>query len=146
MLIAMLAVLKAGGAYVPIDPILPSERVKFILEDTKSTILLTTLDSKSQLPEGSILHIFLDCNLFEVNMIEEERWKDDNQVFDSTSLAYIIYTSGSTGTPKGVAIQHRSLTNLILWSNEALKVTSDDRVPHLQAWDLTFQYGKYGLL
>ena len=33
----------------------------------------------------------------------------------SHHLAYIIYTSGSTGTPKGVMVEHRRLSNQIVW-------------------------------
>jgi len=40
------------------------------------------------------------------------------------NLAYIIYTSGSTGQPKGVAIEHRSATALLAWSE--LVFTSTD--------------------
>ncbi|MDF1683886.1 MAG: AMP-binding protein, partial [Legionellaceae bacterium] len=41
MIIAILGVLKAGGAYVPIDPRYPRERIKYILEDTQSDLVLT---------------------------------------------------------------------------------------------------------
>jgi non-ribosomal peptide synthetase component F len=40
MLIAILAVLKAGGAYVPIDPSYPDDRVAYLLEDTKTKVVL----------------------------------------------------------------------------------------------------------
>ena len=41
MIVSILAVLKAGGAYVPIDPGYPNERIEYILEDTKTDLLLT---------------------------------------------------------------------------------------------------------
>ena len=41
MVIALLATLKSGAAYVPIDPEFPRERIKYILEDTNSKIILT---------------------------------------------------------------------------------------------------------
>ena len=41
MVIAIVAVLKAGGTYVPIDLAYPLERVKFMLEDARATVLLT---------------------------------------------------------------------------------------------------------
>src|SRR5690606_11229815 len=41
MIISILAVLKAAAAYVPISPDFPSDRTKYILEDTNSTILLS---------------------------------------------------------------------------------------------------------
>jgi iturin family lipopeptide synthetase C len=40
MIIAMLRVLKAGGAYVLIDPNYPDERIGYILDDTKTKVLI----------------------------------------------------------------------------------------------------------
>ncbi|WP_243236371.1 MULTISPECIES: AMP-binding protein, partial [Paenibacillus] len=41
MLVGVLAVWKAGGAYVPLDADYPSERIRFMLEDSGATVLLT---------------------------------------------------------------------------------------------------------
>src|SRR5256714_14814158 len=41
MIVAVLATLKAGGAYVPLDPTYPEERLAFMLEDAKVSVLLT---------------------------------------------------------------------------------------------------------
>src|SRR5207248_9387542 len=49
----------------------------------------------------------------------------------SSNLAYVIYTSGSTGQPKGVEITRASLANLILWHQQAFKVTAADRATQL---------------
>ena len=40
MIIAILAVLKTGAAYVPISPDYPDERIKYILDDTKTKIAI----------------------------------------------------------------------------------------------------------
>ncbi|KJK28149.1 AMP-binding protein, partial [Paenibacillus polymyxa] len=44
MLVGVLAVWKAGGAYVPLDADYPSERIRFMLEDSGATVLLTQTD------------------------------------------------------------------------------------------------------
>ncbi len=41
MVIGLLAILKAGGVYVPLDPQYPKERLTFMLEDTRTPVLLT---------------------------------------------------------------------------------------------------------
>ncbi|MEE4565992.1 AMP-binding protein, partial [Paenibacillus polymyxa] len=41
MLVGVLAVWKAGGAYVPLDADYPSERIRFMLEDSGARVLLT---------------------------------------------------------------------------------------------------------
>jgi acyl transferase domain-containing protein/glutamate-1-semialdehyde aminotransferase len=43
MIIAMLAVLKAGTAYLPIEPDFPSERVNFMLHDSKAVAVIDTV-------------------------------------------------------------------------------------------------------
>ena len=41
MIVGLLGILKAGGAYVPLDPSYPKERLAFMLEDSRGTVLLT---------------------------------------------------------------------------------------------------------
>ena len=38
MVVALLGVMKAGGAYIPLDPALPAERLRFIVEDTRAPV------------------------------------------------------------------------------------------------------------
>src|SRR5437763_11450262 len=48
MIIAILGILKAGGAYVPIDSEYPEERIRYILEDTRAVIAITSNETKSK--------------------------------------------------------------------------------------------------
>ena len=41
MVMGLLGILKAGGAYLPLDPSYPSERLAFMLEDSRAPVLLT---------------------------------------------------------------------------------------------------------
>ncbi|MDF5731043.1 MAG: amino acid adenylation domain-containing protein [Rhizonema sp. PD38] len=57
MIIALLGIFKAGGAYLPLDPSLPQERLNFMLEDAKISVLLThsslaPLFKRSQRPDA----------------------------------------------------------------------------------------------
>src|SRR5690606_15723512 len=49
MIIAILGVLKAGGAYMPIDPHYPTDRIKYMMEDSKADLLLISNDSSNSL-------------------------------------------------------------------------------------------------
>ncbi|UCH95456.1 MAG: AMP-binding protein [Candidatus Aminicenantes bacterium] len=42
MLVGLMGILKAGGAYLPIDPGLPEERVRYMLEDSGAAALIST--------------------------------------------------------------------------------------------------------
>src|SRR5258705_9104901 len=112
MVVGMLAILKAGGAYVPMDPCYPSERISFMLEDTRLPIILTqqSLSKKLSLQIAQIIHVGME----EKEITEEESADLDCEV-EPENLAYVIYTSGSTGQPKGVAMPHCALTNLLGW-------------------------------
>ena len=41
MIIGLMGILKAGGVYVPLDPTYPNERLAFMLEDARLSVLLT---------------------------------------------------------------------------------------------------------
>ena len=110
MVIGILGVLKAGGAYVPMDTNYPKERIDYMLEDTKSAIILSQhhLIHKASLPADKVIPIDLSeafYTLESTNTLEHTG--------QSTDLAYVIYTSGTTGNPKGVMIEHRSAVNTI---------------------------------
>src|SRR5262249_37038258 len=121
MLIAALAVWKAGGAYVPIDPEYPAERVRFVLEDTGSVVVLTRQRLADALPATAAVIVPVDAPAGRVEGSRSPEQRSPEQ------LAYVIYTSGSTGRPKGVPIRHASLCNLICWHQQAYDVGPGDR-------------------
>src|SRR6185295_6872848 len=41
LVVALLAVEKAGGAYLPLDPSLPEERLRYLIEDAAAAVLIT---------------------------------------------------------------------------------------------------------
>lgn len=113
MVVAILGILKAGGAYVPLDPAYPQDRLAFILQDARVSVLLT----REQLAEGLSRHT---AYVFYIDTSWEENAQECDQKpasgTTSANLAYVIYTSGSTGRPNGVAIEHRSTVALIAWA------------------------------
>jgi non-ribosomal peptide synthetase component F len=50
MVVALIGVLKAGGAYIPIDPSYPKDRIQFILDDAKISLLVTEQSLSELLP------------------------------------------------------------------------------------------------
>ena len=122
-----LAVLKAGGAYLPLDPVYPSERLLFMLNDARPRVLITRAELAEEFSEGPWKVIVVDRDR------EVETYPTDLPVDQAMpdNLAYVIYTSGSTGRPKGVEITHKSLLNLVSWHRREFEVTREDRASHL---------------
>ena len=111
MIVGILGILKAGGAYVPIDPEYPEQRIEYILQDTATPVLLTTLGRYEVVPPsftGKLVALDLEWGQIGVRPDVSPATPPDPH-----SLAYIMYTSGSTGKPKGVLIEHASLINYL---------------------------------
>lgn len=123
MVISMLAVLKAGGAYIPVDPSYPSERISYMLENSKSKLLITQRGLMHELPDTEILYAE-DLGSADFTG-DSSAWNKGRNVKDP---AYVIYTSGSTGLPKGVVISHRSLANHMAWMKNVAEFSPDDSV------------------
>ncbi|ODP30123.1 Bacitracin synthase [Paenibacillus nuruki] len=110
MIIAVIGVLKAGGAYVPLDPSYPEERLRYILDDTAISVVLTQSSLSSLLKEANITRIILD-DWRELKGID----KAPISGVTPDHILYILYTSGSTGKPKGIVMDHRPIVNLLAW-------------------------------
>jgi amino acid adenylation domain-containing protein len=120
LVVAVLAVLKAGGAYVPLDPGYPEERLRYMVGDSETALVLahtSTADLLRRVGNG-IKVVELDR--------EAEKWEGATETnpermsvgLTPGHLAYVIYTSGSTGMPKGVMLEHRNTVNLICWAHQ----------------------------
>src|SRR6185369_12413632 len=88
-IVALLAILKAGGAYIGLDPTLPPERLHFMLDDARVSLVITKNEINVELP---IEVVALDAVAAE---LEKERTVNPNVEVGWENLAYVIYTSGS---------------------------------------------------
>jgi amino acid adenylation domain-containing protein/thioester reductase-like protein len=111
MFVALLGVLKSGGTYIPLDPAYPKDRLEFMMEDSRSSVLITHGDLDASLKTNPDLQtVYLDRD---AETIAQYSPKNPTLELTADDLAYIIYTSGSTGQPKGVRIKHSALVNLL---------------------------------
>ena len=119
MVAGLLAILKAGGAYVPLDLNFPKERLMLVIEDSGMPLLLTTVRSRSRIPEVNAT--LVDA---ENAMVARPCATPVASAAGSHNLAYVMYTSGSTGRPKGVMIEHRNVVNFFAGMDRVLGSTS----------------------
>jgi amino acid adenylation domain-containing protein/non-ribosomal peptide synthase protein (TIGR01720 family) len=109
------AVILAGGIYVPLDRSDPADRIKYILRDTGSSLMLTDYYDELGSSETveKLLAISFSCPSLSKRPTTSWHAAADN-------LAYILYTSGSTGKPKGVAMPHGGIANLMSWQSQKM--------------------------
>ncbi|MFA4997436.1 MAG: amino acid adenylation domain-containing protein, partial [Bacteroidales bacterium] len=105
--VTVLGIQKAKAAYVPMDSDYPIDRLLYMLEDSRSAVLVTEKElCRNKQKEGPFEHhnvLFIDDTDLDT---KAEKVTD---LPAPGNLAYMIYTSGSTGKPKGVMISHRGL-------------------------------------
>jgi amino acid adenylation domain-containing protein/FkbH-like protein len=111
---ALLGVLKAGCVYVPIDPQYPAERIRFLVEDSSSLLVLTEQGLRDRLPR--------EVKTFPVD--QALAWSEAPRLAPPPTLApeneaVLIYTSGSTGNPKGALLSHRGIIRLVCGTDYA---------------------------
>ncbi|MBE9229966.1 amino acid adenylation domain-containing protein, partial [Phormidium sp. LEGE 05292] len=125
MIVGLLGILKAGGAYLPLDSEYPTERLRFMLDDSQVSVLLTQQKLLDSLGEHRAQIFCLDT---EWQGIQQRSQENLNSVVTLENLAYVIYTSGSTGKPKGVMVEHQGLCNLAIAQIQTFGLDSDSRV------------------
>ncbi|AWW31715.1 non-ribosomal peptide synthetase [Echinicola strongylocentroti] len=123
LIMALIGTIKSGAVYIPIDPSLPKERIKHMLEDSAAKAIITSRDLLGEVPED-ISHLVM------------ETFMDNPSVYSSTyqevgltqnDPLYLLYTSGSTGLPKGVLVSHQNLINFYYSAKDIFNVSESDR-------------------
>jgi len=93
MYVALLSVLKCGAAFMPIDPSVPHDRIKFMIEDSEACLLICTSELSKLTADIQCSIVLLDEQAQALQKQSDCRLAVDDS---SDTLCYIIYTSGRT--------------------------------------------------
>jgi len=127
LIVSTLAILKVGAVYAPLDTAYPLDRIKFMLKDLDTKLIIT---QKNLLPITKKIGIPA-FTLDQVNdKISHNKGAEIQYVANSSSIAYIMYTSGSTGKPKGVLIPHKAVNRLVRNTNY-IDITEKDKIAQI---------------
>jgi len=98
--VAILGIVRTGAAYLPIDPALPDDRVRHMIDDAAPLAVVA----------DGVQSARFDVPLVLIDGDEQPARSDAWPVPSLDDVAYVIYTSGSTGLPKGVEVTHAGLS------------------------------------
>lgn len=115
-IISMLGIIKAGAVFLPIEPDSPADRIKHMLDDTDTDVVVTShqLSAADRILRPQSFILFIEDLEEQIHM---QPMTNPGVPVAPTDLIYIMYTSGSTGKPKGVLIEHRSVLRLVKNTN-----------------------------
>jgi amino acid adenylation domain-containing protein/non-ribosomal peptide synthase protein (TIGR01720 family) len=131
-IIAMLSILKSGGCCMPLSPSHPRNRLRMMIEDSKSNIVIIA-PGQVKLVQGLGAELVLLSPEQITKMTKANAISLSNKA-SSDSDAVIIYTSGSTGTPKGVIQTHHGICTAILGTAAILDYKDNSRVFQFAAY------------
>ncbi|GAA3849312.1 hypothetical protein GCM10022243_14100 [Saccharothrix violaceirubra] len=136
LLVSVLGVLKAGAAYLPLDPAVPDERLKFMVEDADVSVVLTHAAVATDFFTG--VRVVLDDERQAAAIAAHDASDVDNGTGVDDPI-YVIYTSGSTGRPKGVRLTHRNVARLMHACHAEYAFSPDDvwTLFHSYAFDMS---------
>ncbi|MET8684887.1 amino acid adenylation domain-containing protein [Streptomyces sp. NPDC004732] len=151
LMVSVWGVLRAGAAYLPLSPEYPDERVRYMVADSRTEVILTEESLVSRLaamtpPETKIVTVARGAAAdppAAARVQGDEHVRGDERV-QSGDLAYVIYTSGSTGNPKGIGIEHQSIVHQMRWLADEQGLDRTKTV--LQKTPLSFDAAQWEIL
>lgn len=118
VVIAFGGILKTGAAVVPVMPLLQAQEVRYILQDCRPKVVLTT-ETLATKVEKAAEEVQVPPQIYTLD--ESDSSRSLRQTVERASTvapgtdvneddeAALLYTAGTTGNPKGVMLTHKNL-------------------------------------
>jgi amino acid adenylation domain-containing protein len=128
MIQLIMGIVKSGAAYLSIDPNYPEERIRHMLQNSRTRLVV--VDE----PRPQLFQRYREENRGTVIDIGQQQQHIDNRSPENPHLLnrpedplYVIYTSGSTGIPNGALLSQGILSNLVRWQHNKTSIQPDLR-------------------
>ncbi|PKY04276.1 acetyl-CoA synthetase-like protein [Aspergillus campestris IBT 28561] len=131
--VAILGVLKFGAGFVLLDPSLPEPRLRSILHQVGSRVLLSSHANVSLSRRLSEIVVQIGPDLLQSPSHVQDRVPRHSMRSmalspPSSKIMYAVFTSGSSGTPKGVLVTHASFCSAVDHQLGLLRFTRESRI------------------
>lgn len=143
--------LYAGITVVPVNPSWTHDQIKFVINDSKSSFLLTEAKYKNNLFIDTVKNILIsnditerEKNIYQLSEIESFSKINPQEFIFESNIAIIVYTSGTTSQPKGVIHTVFDLIGNGLLFAKSTGITSKSRF--INILPMTYLGGYYNLL
>ena len=161
VVVSLFGVLKTGGIFLIVNPTTKSEKLTYILNNCRASVVISSMPKLSVLKEAtcdtpSVKIIYLAGDNIPSREVFAKKTFPLREIFSCNNghkpnshmidldLATIIYTSGSTGNPKGVMMTHLNMVSAANSITQYLENTPSDII--LNVLPLSFDYGLYQVL
>ena len=159
--VSLFGILKAGGIFMVINPTTKTEKLTYILNNSRAVALLSSAARQSVLAAAcnntvSLKNVYLTGdNISSIKGFYKKihsladvinggyAGRPESRAID-VDLASLIYTSGSTGSPKGVMMTHHNMISAATSITQYLENTPEDII--LNTLPMSFDYGLYQVL